>query len=56
MVYSRSGQYVVSGSDDSTISVWDTTASTSNDNESTEPILKPLVTYIAHGDCVNGVR
>jgi WD40 repeat protein len=44
-----SGKYVVSGNHDGTVSVWDTCASS-------DVILPCHMTYVAHNDCVNGIR
>jgi WD40 repeat protein len=44
-----SGKYVVSGNHDGTVNVWDTCASS-------DVILPCHMTYVAHNDCVNGIR
>ncbi|XP_070539017.1 telomerase Cajal body protein 1-like [Ptychodera flava] len=50
------GQFVVSGNQNGTVTVWDTTvAAVAEHNADTEPVLPPVLSYFAHGDCVNGV-
>ena len=44
-----------SGSANGTIQMWDTTIPPMCD-DSSEPTIQPVHTYVAHGDCVNGVR
>ncbi|KAK3749961.1 hypothetical protein QZH41_013858, partial [Actinostola sp. cb2023] len=51
----RSGNFVVSGSSDGTVMVWDTAAPVYEEPDSSEPTLKPHLTFVAHGECVNGV-
>lgn len=52
----RSGQYIVSGNSDGTVLIWDTNGSLTNEPGSSEPCLQPCTNFVAHGDCVNGVR
>ncbi|KAI1287301.1 Guanine nucleotide-binding protein negative regulator 1 [Halotydeus destructor] len=46
----ESGEYLASGNDDGTVSIWKLSTNI-DDNES---ILEPLNRFQAHGDCVNG--
>nr|XP_014346165.1 PREDICTED: telomerase Cajal body protein 1-like [Latimeria chalumnae] len=47
------GQYLVSGSTEGVVSVWDTTSPVPA--EGAEPVLEPVLQFPAHRDCVNGI-
>ncbi|XP_077986818.1 telomerase Cajal body protein 1-like [Glandiceps talaboti] len=50
------GQFIVSGNDNGSLTVWDTHVSPTTDNTNdNEPTLQPVLTYVAHYDSVNGV-
>lgn len=51
----RDGRYVVSGSSDGSVQVWDTTSPPVQHNELQDPVIKPLIVFDAHSDCVNGI-
>lgn len=50
----RSGQYIISGNGDGIVTVWDSTTSTVDDSSTTEAILQPVMTFVGHGDLING--
>ncbi|EDO39943.1 predicted protein, partial [Nematostella vectensis] len=50
-----SGRYLVSGGGNGTVTCWDTLAPPITDDVSPDPLLPQLVSFMAHGDCVNGV-
>ena len=54
--FCRSGQYVISGNADGTVTVWDSTLPPVNCDTSTDAILQPIMNFVAHGDFVNGAR
>ncbi|VDI49225.1 Hypothetical predicted protein [Mytilus galloprovincialis] len=49
------GRHLFSGCHDGTVCVWDTTQSPVKVLDESDPLLKPIIKYKAHGDCVNGV-
>lgn len=50
----RSGQYIISGNGDGIVTVWDSTTSPVDDSSTTEAILQPVMTFVGHGDLING--
>ena len=50
----RSGQYIISGNGDGIVTVWDSTISPVDDSSTTEAILQPVMTFVGHGDLING--
>ena len=50
------GRYVLSGSHDGSVLVWDTNEEAQSSEDSTEPFLHPILPYKAHEDTVNGIR
>ncbi|XP_073256663.1 telomerase Cajal body protein 1-like [Porites lutea] len=51
----RSGQYIISGNADGTVSIWDSTSPPLTSETTTEATLQPVMQFVAHGDFVNGV-
>ncbi|XP_038050304.1 telomerase Cajal body protein 1-like [Patiria miniata] len=49
------GQYLVSGNQDGTVSVWDTTQPPVIQGSNGESIIDPILRFKAHSDAVNGV-
>ena len=56
MLYFRTGRYVLSGSHDGSVLVWDTNEEPHASEDSSEPFLHPILPYKAHEDTVNGIR
>ncbi|XP_033637703.1 telomerase Cajal body protein 1-like [Asterias rubens] len=50
-----SGQYLVSGNQDGTVTIWDTSQPPSSEGSSEDSILDPILRFTAHSDTVNGV-
>ncbi len=53
--FDRTGQYVLSGSHDGSVLVWDTHETPQQSDEG-DPYLHPILPYKAHEDTVNGIR
>ncbi|XP_063967162.1 telomerase Cajal body protein 1-like [Lytechinus pictus] len=49
------GQYLVSGNQNGSVSIWDTSQPPTSSMNDTDPILLPCYKYKAHDDCVNGI-
>ncbi|CAC5411971.1 WRAP53 [Mytilus coruscus] len=49
------GRHLFSGCHDGTVCMWDTTQPPVKVLDESDPLLKPIIKYKAHGDCVNGV-
>lgn len=54
--YFRCGKYVVSGNQNGVITFWDVTKEPKILNEDDFSVLIPVQFFLAHGDCVNGIR
>ena len=52
----RDGRYLISGSHDGDVLVWDTLAPPAMLYPESDPVLKPVTVFPAHNDTVNGVR
>ena len=52
-LHSREGR-LISGNNNGTIQAFDTKQAPITENG--EPVLKPIMTFRAHNDCVNGIR
>ena len=55
------GQYLLSGSHDGSVLVWDTSSDSNqmeydDEDDDREPFLHPVLPYKAHEDTVNGIR
>ena len=50
------GQYLVSGSHDGNVIVWDTSRAPVSPGVEMDPILEPSMMFQAHTDTVNGLR
>ncbi|XP_022098757.1 LOW QUALITY PROTEIN: telomerase Cajal body protein 1-like [Acanthaster planci] len=49
------GQYLVSGNQDGTVSVWDTSQPPVTEGSAGDSIIDPILRFTAHSDAVNGV-
>ncbi|XP_041483327.1 telomerase Cajal body protein 1-like [Lytechinus variegatus] len=49
------GQYLVSGNLNGSVSIWDTSQPPTSSMDDTDPILLPCYKYKAHDDCINGI-
>lgn len=50
------GRYVVSGSHDGSVLVWDSTTPPVTDTVMCDPVIHPKLRFQAHFDTVNGIR
>jgi len=50
------GQYLVSGSHDGSVLVWDTNSTPIEDTTLSDPVIQPKLRFQAQFDTVNGVR
>ena len=50
------GKYLISGNSDGSVSVWDTSNPPPPDNHLTDVVIPTHLSYVAHDDCVNGIR
>ena len=56
ILHYRSGRHLVSGCHDGAVSVWDTSRLPVKVLPESDPLLKLVMKFKAHRDCVNGVR
>ena len=52
----RTGQYIISGSADGVVSIWDSTLPPVSYDTTKEATQEPVMKFVAHGDLVNGAR
>jgi WD40 repeat protein len=55
LFYSDS-KYLLSGSHDGTVLIWDTTNAPVQLNVHSDPVIQPVMTFEGHSDTVNGIR